>query len=69
MDDHAVPTEPAPVTRRRWIDVLLGSSFVAWGGAVVYPVLRYLTPQRDAGARGRCRSRTRRSRSSRATGS
>lgn len=32
-----------PVTRRRWIDILLGTSFAAWMGAVLYPVLRYLT--------------------------
>lgn len=53
MDDHDVQSAPPPVTRRRWIDVLLGSSFVAWGGAVVYPVLRYLTPRRDAGGAGK----------------
>jgi cytochrome b6-f complex iron-sulfur subunit len=38
-----------PLTRRRWIDVLLGSSFLAWAGAVIYPVLRYLTPLHDGG--------------------
>jgi cytochrome b6-f complex iron-sulfur subunit len=38
-----------PVTRRRWIDVLLGTSGAAWAAAVVYPVLRYLTPSRDGG--------------------
>lgn len=37
------------LSRRRWIDVVLGSSAVAWLGAVVYPVLRYLTPLRDGG--------------------
>ena len=37
------------ISRRRWIDVLLGSSFVAWAAAVVYPVLRYLTPQPGGG--------------------
>ena len=38
-----------PVTRRRWIDGLLGGSFLAWMGAVIYPVLKYLTPLRDGG--------------------
>jgi cytochrome b6-f complex iron-sulfur subunit len=38
-----------PVTRRRWLDRLLGGSLVAWAGAVIYPILRYLTPPRDAG--------------------
>ncbi len=38
-----------PVTRRRWLDVLLGGSLLAWAGAVIYPILRYLTPPRDAG--------------------
>jgi cytochrome b6-f complex iron-sulfur subunit len=39
----------APTTRRSVIDALLGTSFVAWLLAVVYPVLRYLTPQKEAG--------------------
>jgi cytochrome b6-f complex iron-sulfur subunit len=39
----------APTTRRRWIDILLGTSLTAWAAAVVYPVLRYLTPARDGG--------------------
>jgi len=38
-----------PLSRRRWIDTLLGGSLVAWAAAVVYPILRYLTPPRDAG--------------------
>ncbi|MFI5198310.1 MAG: Rieske (2Fe-2S) protein [Thermoanaerobaculia bacterium] len=40
---------PEPLTRRRWIDILLGTSFAAWAAAVVYPVLRYLTPARGGG--------------------
>jgi cytochrome b6-f complex iron-sulfur subunit len=40
------------VTRRSLIDALLGTSFVAWALAVVYPVLRYLTPQKEAGGAG-----------------
>ena len=48
--DHDVAREgPAPITRRRWIDILLGTSFTAWAAAVIYPVLRYLTPARDGG--------------------
>ena len=42
-------TSEAPVTRRTLLDVLLGSSALAWLAAVVYPVLRYLTPPKDAG--------------------
>ena len=40
---------PAQATRRSVLDALLGTSFVAWALAVVYPVLRYLTPQKEAG--------------------
>jgi Rieske Fe-S protein len=40
---------PATVTRRGWLDALLGTSFVAWALAVAYPVIRYLTPQKEAG--------------------
>jgi cytochrome b6-f complex iron-sulfur subunit len=45
------PTEGGslPATRRRWLDALLGGSLVAWAAAVIYPILRYLTPPRDAG--------------------
>ena len=42
-----------PVTRRRWLDGLLGGSLVAWAGAVIYPILRYLTPPPDAGGADR----------------
>jgi len=38
-----------PLSRRRWVDTLLGGSLVAWAAAVVYPILRYLTPPKDAG--------------------
>ena len=41
--------EGKDLSRRRWIDVVLGSSAVAWMGAVMYPVLKYLTPLRDGG--------------------
>ena len=40
---------PSGHTRRSWVDVLLGGSLVAWAGAVIYPILRYLTPPKDAG--------------------
>jgi cytochrome b6-f complex iron-sulfur subunit len=41
--------ERPPVSRRKLVDILLGTSFVAWALAVVYPVLRYLTPQKEGG--------------------
>ena len=41
------------VTRRTWIDVLLASSAVAWLGAVIYPVLKYLTPPAEEGGAGK----------------
>lgn len=40
---------PEPVSRRRVMNAALGGSFVAWMGAVVYPVLKYLTPPKDVG--------------------
>ena len=48
MANESTHAESVPVTRR-WVDVLLGSSFIAWVGAVVYPIVRYLTPLRDGG--------------------
>jgi Rieske Fe-S protein len=35
---------PAEVTRRSFLDALLGCSFVSTLGAIVYPVWRYLIP-------------------------
>ena len=49
MDSSLARDPNAAFSRRRWIDALLGTSFVAWAGAVVYPILRYLTPRQDAG--------------------
>ena len=42
----ASPAGPpsAPVPRRRFIEVLLGSGFLATAVAFLYPVLRYLVP-------------------------
>ncbi|HXY52582.1 MAG TPA: Rieske 2Fe-2S domain-containing protein [Terriglobales bacterium] len=36
--------QPPSVLRRRFVEVLLGSGFVATAAAFVYPVLRYLVP-------------------------
>ncbi len=48
--ESSLSREPsAAFSRRRWIDALLGTSFVAWAAAVVYPVLRYLTPIKGGG--------------------
>jgi cytochrome b6-f complex iron-sulfur subunit len=48
-EDPRLDDAGKPVSRRRWIDTLLGGSLVAWAAAVVYPILRYLTPQKEAG--------------------
>ncbi len=47
--ETARPGEPRLVTRRHVLDLLLGGSFVAWAAAVIYPVLRYLTPEKGGG--------------------
>jgi len=52
-DERSGSMAKPPVSRRRLLDVLLGSSFVAWAGAVVYPVLRYLTPLKDSDGGGK----------------
>jgi cytochrome b6-f complex iron-sulfur subunit len=41
------------LSRRKWIDILLGSSAVAWLAAVVFPVLKYLTPPVDEAGAGK----------------
>jgi len=37
---------PAPVSRRRFLDALLGTSVMALVASVVYPVLRFISPPR-----------------------
>ncbi len=53
MSQNPSPSSAAaggpPVTRRHLVDLLLGGSFVAWAAAVVFPVVKYLTPPKDAG--------------------
>lgn len=44
-------TTPAP-TRRRFLDLLLGASLVAWAASVLYPVIRFLKPLPQAGPSG-----------------
>lgn len=47
--DQSPRTPSEPVSRRNLLNALLGGSFVAWAAAVVFPVLKYLTPPKDAG--------------------
>lgn len=42
------PAEPARADRRSFLDLALGGALAAWSGAIVYPVLRYLTPEQEA---------------------
>ena len=49
MESNLTREPNGAFSRRRWIDALLGTSFVAWTAAVVYPVLKYLTPLKDGG--------------------
>lgn len=46
MPDSTVPTvEPRAVeSRRRFLDYLLGTSAVATLGAIVYPIIRFMSP-------------------------
>ena len=40
--DSSAPSAPLP--RRRFVEVVLGSGFIATAVAFVYPVIRYLIP-------------------------
>ncbi len=44
--------QPAPLPRRRFVEVLLSGGFLATAAAFIYPVLRYLVPPKvtDLGA-------------------
>jgi len=50
MSDQA--TIPKPVTRRRFLDALLGAGLLGWLATVLYPVLRYLKPLSSIGPGG-----------------
>jgi len=39
--------DPSSTGRRRFIQMLLGGSGVAWLASVLYPVVRYLTPLKE----------------------
>ncbi len=39
-------------SRRRFIDLLLGASVLAWLGSVIYPIIRYLKPLPQTGPGG-----------------
>jgi len=45
---HPSGQPPALIPRRRFVEVLLGSGFLATAVAFVYPVLRYLVPPQTA---------------------
>jgi cytochrome b6-f complex iron-sulfur subunit len=50
MDEQAAP---APVTsRRHFLDIVLGASFLGWLVSIAYPIIRYLKPLPQTGATG-----------------
>lgn len=50
MDEQAAP---APTTsRRHFLDVLLGATFLGWLVSIAYPIIRYLKPLPQTGATG-----------------
>ena len=44
--------QPSTSSRRRFIDLLLGTAALGWIASIVYPVLRYLKPLPQTGATG-----------------
>jgi Rieske Fe-S protein len=50
-ESSTTPGPTKPVSRRRLLDVLLGTSFVAWFASVCYPTVRYLMPVEGAEAK------------------
>ena len=47
-DSNAGAPLSSPIPRRRFVEVLLGSGFLATAAAFLYPVLRYLVPPKAA---------------------
>jgi cytochrome b6-f complex iron-sulfur subunit len=44
--------QPSRTSRRRFIDLLLGTAALGWLVSLVYPIIRYLTPLPQTGATG-----------------
>ncbi len=49
---HAQELISANHSRRRFLDLVLGTGLVAWVGSILYPVIRYLTPLPKSGPGG-----------------
>ncbi len=45
---NAGSTQSPPIPRRRFVEVLLGTGFIATAIAFIYPVLRYLVPPKTS---------------------
>jgi len=50
MSDQAGTAKP--VSRRRFLDIIVGAGLLGWLATVLYPVLRYLKPLSGAGPGG-----------------
>jgi cytochrome b6-f complex iron-sulfur subunit len=48
-DPAGSPGVPEKMTRRGLMNAALGGSLLAWIAAVLFPILKYLTPPKDAG--------------------
>jgi cytochrome b6-f complex iron-sulfur subunit len=44
--------QPATSSRRRFIDLLLGTAVLGWALSILYPIIRYLKPLEQTGATG-----------------
>ena len=51
MEEQALTTSH-PKTRRHFLDLLLGASFLGWLVSFAYPIVRYLKPLPQTGATG-----------------
>ena len=44
MEQPADSVSNSPTSRRHFLDILLGASFLGWLVSIAYPIIRYLKP-------------------------
>ena len=52
MEEQTLTAADSKNSRRHFIDLLLGASFLGWVVSVAYPIVRYLKPLPQTGATG-----------------
>jgi len=52
MEESVAASDSSTTSRRRFLDLLLGASFLGWLVGTIYPIIRYLKPLPHTGPTG-----------------